>query len=1043
MNKKLFYFAWMLIVFISCKPTKKIDSAQNVFNRFVNPPAKYSTMPLWVWNDKMTQTQIDEQLTDFKSKGIYGVFVHPRPGLITPYLSDEWFEMFNFTVKKAKELGMYVWIYDENSYPSGFAGGFVPEAMPEAGGNGLIKIVTSRPDTIQNKLITLQETQNGFVQVDSAKPDNSITYQVYYLHPADRSSWHGGFSYVDIMQKKVTEKFLDLTFGAYKKNAGDEFGKTIPGAFTDEPNIFPFGSWKGAIAYTPDLFNAFKKKWGYRLETNLPSLYEDTGNWKKVRHDYYSVLLDLMVEGWAIPYSEYCAKNNLQLTGHYWDHDWPSPLGVPDNMALTAYSQLPGIDILMNNWNGGYSGQFGSNRIVKELRSVANQMGSERTLSETFGAAGWDISFADQKRIGDWQYALGVNFMNQHLSYVSIAGARKRDHPQSFSYHEPWWGGYKNMADYFSRLSVALSSGKQENRILVLEPTTTAWMYFSQAWQPRMDIPDDWKKGKMGNICEKFQGFVDSLEDAQVEYDLGCEDIMLKHGRVDGNKLEVGKCSYSLVILPPTLENLDSSTVKLLQDFLENGGKVLSYCGVPAFKDGQSDNALQLIASKWQKQWINGNLNKLSAEIEANCEPVIKFDDLNLHGYVFHHRRQLEDAQLVFIVNSSDSLQATGLFNINGGSVERWDPFTGSAEPFPFITMGEEISVDYTIAPGGSLLLCIKDEKKQSQLVKPTESSPVQPIGKMQIQRLSPNGLTIDFCDLNLKGKTDTNLYFYDAQTRIFRAHGFDKNPWDNGVQFKSQIMDRDTFGTGSGFEAIYHFQADAGVDLQSLKLVVERPSIFKVEVNGVDLQPETGQWWLERETGVFDLGKVAKIGKNSIKLKVNPMKVLAELEAIYILGNFSLEPVMPGFKLVKQKEIMPGSWASQGLPFYSDKIAYTSEFQVDDINSGYKVKLNSWKGVLAEVRVNDSLAGIIAFNPFELDITGKLKQGSNKISIVVCGSLRNTLGPHHYNGKLGSTWPHMFFYMDKGRTLAGNTYRFIDYGLNEGFELVKISGNK
>ena len=72
----------------------------------------------------------------FKEAGIGGVFVHPRPGLITEYLSEEWFELFDYTVQKGKELGMNVWIYDENSYPSGFAGGHVPAEMPESWNQG-------------------------------------------------------------------------------------------------------------------------------------------------------------------------------------------------------------------------------------------------------------------------------------------------------------------------------------------------------------------------------------------------------------------------------------------------------------------------------------------------------------------------------------------------------------------------------------------------------------------------------------------------------------------------------------------------------------------------------------------------------------------------------------------------------------------------------------------------------------------------------------------------------------------------------------------
>lgn len=69
-------------------------------------------------------------LGDFKAQGFGGAFVHPRPGLVTEYLSDEWFDLYKYSVEKGKELGLDIWIYDENSYPSGFAGGHVPAQMP-------------------------------------------------------------------------------------------------------------------------------------------------------------------------------------------------------------------------------------------------------------------------------------------------------------------------------------------------------------------------------------------------------------------------------------------------------------------------------------------------------------------------------------------------------------------------------------------------------------------------------------------------------------------------------------------------------------------------------------------------------------------------------------------------------------------------------------------------------------------------------------------------------------------------------------------------
>ncbi|MCB0732773.1 MAG: hypothetical protein KDC88_17250, partial [Ignavibacteriae bacterium] len=107
---------------------------------FKYPSSEFRSVPLWDWNDKITEEGIAFQMEQFKDAGIGGVFVHPRPGLITEYLSEEWFHLFDYTVQKGKELGMNVWIYDENSYPSGFAGGHVPAEMPESynKGTGLI-----------------------------------------------------------------------------------------------------------------------------------------------------------------------------------------------------------------------------------------------------------------------------------------------------------------------------------------------------------------------------------------------------------------------------------------------------------------------------------------------------------------------------------------------------------------------------------------------------------------------------------------------------------------------------------------------------------------------------------------------------------------------------------------------------------------------------------------------------------------------------------------------------------------------------------------
>ncbi|MDR1102123.1 MAG: hypothetical protein LBL42_00040, partial [Tannerella sp.] len=557
--------------------------------QFAGPSREYGTAPLWVWNTRVTRELIDTSMKELKEQGFGGVFIHPRPGLITEYISDEWFELWRYAMETGKKLDMDVWIYDENSYPSGFAGGHVPAEMPESYNQGrslLPEKYEVFPDSVPDALLCYRKENGTFREITSGMKDELGRKGEYYVLRKGydgKSPWFGGYSYVDLLYPGVTEKFIEITMDGYKRALGDEFGKAVPGWFTDEPNISP----PGGIRWTPDLFDVFQARWGYDLKACLPSLLEETGDWKKVRHNYTQTLLQLFIDRWAKPCYEYCEANNLKLTGHYWEHGWPNVADGGDNMAMYAWHQQPAIDMLFNQYNDeSPQAQFGNVRAVKELSSVANQTGARRTLSETYGGGGWEETFRDFKRLGDWEYALGVNFMNQHLAHLSIAGARKYDYPPTFSEHSPWWPYYRDLNVYFARLSMALSAGEQVNDLLILEPTTSIWLYYAYGYSNPAYM----------EIGKTFQQFVTALEKAQVEYDLGSENIIKDRGSVAGKKFVIGRRAYSKVVIPPMTENLDAATFVLLRKFAENGGTILSYAQ-PAYVDGAPNDDLQAFFS--------------------------------------------------------------------------------------------------------------------------------------------------------------------------------------------------------------------------------------------------------------------------------------------------------------------------------------------------------------------------------------------------------------------------------------------------------------
>jgi hypothetical protein len=1042
MRKALAWSVTILVLcltFQGCRAKVKGDLAADVQKAFADPPAEYRSAPLWVWNDRMTEQEIDTQLADFKAHGIGGVFIHPRPGLITPYLSEEWFDLCRHAVEVGKGLGMKVWIYDENSYPSGFAGGHVPAEMPDSVGLGLrLTKASALPASFAEKpLSVLRKTALGFEDVTVSALHRGAGAELgpgeYYIFNVEKAApmpWFAGFTYVDLMRRDVTEKFLEITLNAYKRAIGAEFGQAVPGSFQDEANIGPVVG-RDIVNYTPQILERFQQKWGYDLRPQLAALFEETGDWRTVRHDFYSTTLELFIEGWAKPYYDYCAANNFWLTGHYLEHEWPGPNYTSDYLAMDAYAHMPGIDCLMNHWGTGPHDQFGNARPPKEIRSAANQLGRPRTMSETYGAGGWDLRFYDQKRIADWELALGVNFINQHLSYVTIMGARKRDHPQSFSYHEPWWPAYKILGDYLGRLSAAMSLGRQANRVLVLEPTTTAWMDYSPTAESE----------KLKALGDQFTDFINRLNGEQVEYDLASEDTLRNHGRAEYRQLVVGERSYDLIVLAPGTENLEEPTVELLSRHLAAGGRLLSLVEPPSYVSGRASEAAAKLVKDHPENWSYRPKEEAIGELAGFSAAEIKFSDLTGDKTMFfHHRRELADGELVFLANVNPERSFSGRFTARGRSAEIWDPFTGSISPYPCTVQKGKASVSFGLPPGGSSLFCLRLAKGQPVAEKDYDWSEASAEAPVDIQPASPNVLTIDYCDLRLGGRLERDLYFYDAQRKTFQYNGLKANPWDNAVQYKTSVLDLNTFAPDSGFEATFWFDASPGVDFDSLRLVVERPELYEVSLNGAKLEPLANEWWLDRAFGVFEPGRLATAGKNRITLKSHPFTIFTELESVYVLGNFGLESQAKGFRMVPQIPLALGAWSEQGRPFYAGGISYVKNFQLPAAGDRdrYLVKLTNWLGSMAEVRVGEKSAGFIGFAPFEVDVTDLLGAGDNTISVTVYGTLKNTLGPHHNNPGLGTAWPGMFQKGAVGGYPPGTEYSVVGYGLFDDFKLLK-----
>ncbi|MCK5775665.1 MAG: hypothetical protein KAH25_05795, partial [Bacteroidales bacterium] len=669
--------------------------------------------------------------------------------------------------------------------------------------------------------------------------------------------------------------------------------------------------------------------------------------------------------------------------------------------------------------------------------SVANQRGNTRVLCESFGGAGWDISHKELKRLTDWQMVLGVNYINQHMARWTLRGARKNDYPPSFSYHNTNWNTYKTIGDYTARLSLALSSGKQINDILIIEPTTTAWTIFLPI--DKYDHPPHWDV--LRDFGNTFQQFVTKMEKSQIEYDLGSEYIMREWGAVEGNKLVVGERSYSKVVLPPGINNLNSETLNLLKEYLSQGGVVYSFNDGLGLIDGVKSDDINILSNQYPSQW--NIIDPLKIDTSIFNDKDLVFEELPNTGKFYHHRRVLENGELLFLVNSDMDESATGKIKVKSQKCYELNLNSGETYEYPTTVEGDSMYIDFSLNTAGSLLLYLGDEEFIAEVKEDLSGAKTEvPTTELKIKRNNLNVLYIDYMDLKVGDKRLTDVYYYNAMDSLYNSFGFEEgNPWCRSVQYKTNTLDREILlGDNDGFELTYKFKVSDQMKLTDnpvKKLVIEAPELFNVYVNGNLVNRITNEWYIDKSFGVYSLEGVVVNGENIIDLKASKMDIHAEIQPVYVLGDFNVDAIDKGWKLSNEKNLLLGTWDEQGAPFYPNCVEYKKQFSIETLKSKYTVECLSWSGAQAIVKVNNKTTGILGWDGDELNITDFVTIGENNIAIEVYGTLKNTVGPFH-DFVEGFAGP---LHWKDAPTKApnGKQYKFAKYGLTNNFKINQI----
>jgi hypothetical protein len=985
----------------------------------------------------MTRERITEMLEQFAERGIGGVFVHPRPGLVNEYLSEEWFALWGFALEECRRLGLECHIYDENSFPSGFGGGHVISRNPLAAASMLLGRLAA-PDEPRNRdgrprlrrlLSVFRNPATGRVEPVPPKPHTPPQPVMHLeMESASPSLWQAGFTYVDLCRPEVTDQFLESTHAAYARRFGAHFGRTVRYVFADEPEV---GYGGDGLCLSHFFLHEFRMDHGYDLLDQLVPLCFDEPGSCAVRHDYFSTLNRLFVDNYARRCHDWCHRHGLQFTGHFMEHQWPSPKGSPSTMAVQRWMQAPGIDLLAFQFKPTSLAQNALWLLnVKEAASIAAQTGSERVLCESCGGGGYDYGPAEMRPLEDFLLAGGVSLISPHLSHQTLAGARKYDWPQTLSDHSPWWDGYSLQARHTGRVNEALGQGREFNRVLILLPTTTGWLHFRPAtflWPG--ETPDETSL----QLRALTEAFLSATYGSQIDFDLGDECVLAELGRAEQGKLRVGERAYDLLVLPPGLGNLLASTATLLEQYLKQGGTIISCGPPPGLLQGRPSPRLASLAEAHAGTWhIESDTAAAVAEIRRRVPPRLRAADGGpVPGGPVFRRVELPDRSVLWFIANPWAAPLTSTVRLEGAGLTVLDTRDGTTRTANFTRDGDGLTTELHLPPGHSVLWhCSPAPGTSAPLAPPPAWRPV-PLAPFQAAPCAPNLLMLDYCDYHGPGVQRTGINTIHADNANWTAQGFDQNLWRVSIQFRRAFLDAG-IPPRSGLTVRHHFQADetftASPQAASLELALERPHLWTIRVNGATLDGSTAVRWFDEAMGLLPIGPHLRAGANTIELEARPFHVLCEIMPVYLRGHFHLEASNPGFRLHPPRELTCGDWTRQGRPFEPTGLAYTSTFVLDRAVDELRLGGGHWAGSLLRVWIDGIPCGQSLPGEGPLTLPRAFGPGRHELRLEVAGNLKNMLGPHFSDGLPGGwSWESC-----PSQPPPGTRYRFYPSGLME-----------
>ena len=989
-------------------------------------------MPFWMLSDASTTAEKITFMRRCHAGGIRALTMHPRAGNRVPFGSRAWWTMIRDLVTEAARLGMKLWLYDEDPYPSGAAGGWVMTRRPDLQARAFLFLEAPAdlrpgmlwaigPDpVVWEGLIPVRPGRGDLVNLTpevgpvrqdwfAVEWDSRYYYSETPIYPCVRGAavrmrfslrvpsipqglrlaavtlrkvgtdgpWG---SLPDLLNPATFDVFRACGLDPYAEWVGTHFGTTIPGIFTDEAKPF------GGAPFTADLFESFRSQFGYDLAEHLPRLFRDPGHEEdeRVRLDYRQWIRDRFLEAFVRPYRQWCEKQGLTLVGHFSPEDDP----IEETASLSAVMPImkamgwPGCDVIIPAVGDDRHPclNLGSLRVS----SLKEQWGHPFCSSETQALGDWTITTQETRRIYAWQKVLGVDRFFTHGFWTSVDGITNYDAPPDYGPSTSLFPGTAAVNEWLSRCDERLDGARPRVETAVVNNLLPFWV-----WGPGMSI------GRLRRYRHSL--WLTLLRGLQGQVGLHVVDgDDLAGGSVSPDGLTVGRWVYR-TLLVPACDRMDESLFRTLDRAARAGLRVVWF--------GNGPRLLREAGGRMKPAPVPAG-ERIAAEtpswtwVVRSLPPVVTMSGTGRRSCYVRRFRARDGVEYLMAVNVARRPCSVAFHD---ECQRAWIPVAGLADG-DFHRKGDRLQ--WEVPAGGVAFLTHGRPGTRSGITRAAARTRVT--GQERVfHRLAPNALRLDLCRVTLKGYPSQNLVYPQPY-------------WQRFPHFTATET-FETFGGSLPVESTthesdlrYRFTVESESRLQGVRLILDpRCARGRVRIYWDD-RPASGKL-------VFPLAQIQPLriplpavvpGRHALEFRFEAQNAMEGLLAVtWLEGEFDVRLRRDGSAHLAAPGTTGDSrkgWTEMGLPHYMGAGAYrwTERFCENDLRRGdWWLEVDEIRDH-AELRVNDQPVGLRAWAPWRWRVPREvLRDGENRFELIVRSTAGNRLSlryPRQPQGWIG-----------------------------------------